>query len=295
MAVDSDLAYGEPGQFANADDAGTSDPTPVTTRVPDSPDGFVDFARRLGAFSGFADGKFIDNEDKARQLEDPTNKVMAAMTAGLGRYRDTKIISGLLDAPMLQDNNQNYLVGAANANIIAAADATAHGDETIANVARNGGYGLTVGKLIEVKTQLDNGEMEEPAAGDAASGLYFACTGNQIQDLLLSIPVTSKFYSQAEALVQGSISNFMGFNFIRLPTNAKFNPLRKSSFTRKCVAWNKRAVIYRGRPIITSEITKRADKSFRWYAYYEAEHAAFRRYDEGVWEVDCNENTTGFN
>jgi hypothetical protein len=31
--------------------------------------------------------------------------------------------------------------------------------------------------------------------------------------------------------------------------------------------------------------TQRADRSYRWYAYYEAEHAAVRRYDTGVVKV----------
>jgi hypothetical protein len=61
-------------------------------------------------------------------------------------------------------------------------------------VGRNGGYGLTVGKLVVAKTRLDNSEIDEAAAGDSPSDYYLACTSNQIADLLLSIPVTSKFY-----------------------------------------------------------------------------------------------------
>ena len=44
----------------------------------------------------------------------------------------------------------------------------------------------------------------------------------------------------------------------------------------------KRAIIYRGRTIIPEEVVKRADKSFRWYAYYEFNHGCVRRYDGGV-------------
>jgi hypothetical protein len=292
--VDADIAYSDAGQFFNADDVGTSDPSDVTTRVPDSPDGFVDFTRRVGAFKGFNDGKFVDNADKARMLEDPTNKVMAAMLAGLGRKRDLAIISGLMDAPQSQDQNQNYVTGAANANIILNNDATAHSAETIAAVARNGGYGLTIGKLIEVKAALDNAELDEEEPGDAPSQYRFACTATQLQDLLLSVPATSSFYNSVQGLYNGTLKHFMGFDFIRLPSNSNANPLRKTSFTRKCLAWHTRAVVYKGRPIVTTRVTERADKSFRWYAYYEAEHGAVRRYDGGVWEVDCQEATVLF-
>ncbi|HEV2530951.1 phage capsid protein [Phenylobacterium sp.] len=303
--VDSDLGYSTPGQFFNADDVGTSDPADVTTRVPDSPDGFVDVTRRIGTFKGFNDGKFIDNEDLARQLEDPTNLVMQAMMAGLGRKRDTAIISAALGAPLLQDNNQNYVAGTTLAtvgNVIAANDATSHENETIAAVGRSGGYGLTIGKLIEVKTQLDNSEIDEPTPGDKPSDYYFACTANQLQDLLMSVPATSSFYNSVQGLVNGTLSYFMGFNFVRLASNKISNPLPKyqgagagSATTRQCLAFHKRALLYRGRPIIQTRITQRADKAYRWYAYYESEHGAVRRYDGGVWEVDCAENTTGFN
>ena len=84
----------------------------------------------------------------------------------------------------------------------------------------------------------------------------------------------------------------MGFNFIRMPTNKIANPLRKTNFTRQCLAFHKRAVMYRARPIESTRVTQRADKSYRWYAFYEAEHGGVRRYDGGVVEVDCNENTT---
>jgi hypothetical protein len=294
--VDNDLNYSETGQFFNADDVGTSDPADVTTRVPDSPDGFVDLARRFGAFKGYNDGKFIDNADLARELEDPTNKVMAAMMAGQGRKRDVAIINGALGSYQYQDQNQNYQTGAANTNIIVANFALAHEGETISAVynATSTGYGLTIGKLIQAKMMLDNSEIDEPMPGDASADYYFACTATQIGQLLQSVPASNKFYNEVQALAEGTISRFMGFNFKRLPANAKANPLPKASYTRSCIAYHKRAILYRARPIIQTEIAKRGDKAFRWYAYYEAEHGAVRRYDTGVWQVNCDEATTSY-
>lgn len=291
--VDSDFAYTQPGTFFNGDDVGTSDPQDVTSRVPDSPDGFVDVTRRFGAFKGYNDGKFIDNEDKARQLEDPTNETMAAMMAGQGRKRDTCIIAGIQGVYQYQDQNGNYQAGAANANIIASNNAKAHEAETISAVENlnTNGYGLTIGKLILTKMNLDNSELDEVKPGDKPSQYFFACTAEQLGNLLQSVPATSSFYNQIQGLIEGTLSYFMGFNFIRMPANAKFNPLPKTSYTRTCLAWHKRAVMYRARPILKTRITEREDKSFRWYAYYESEHGCFRRYDSGVWAVNCDEQT----
>lgn len=293
--VDADLAYDTPGQFFNADDVGTSNPTEVTTRVPNSPDGFVDVYRRFGAFQGFADGKFIDNEDLVRQLEDPTSKVMAAMMAGLGRKRDVAIVNALGGTYQYQTATGAYAVGAANANIIAENDAFAHENETIAATeGGDGSYGLTIGKLIQAKINLDNSEIDEPEPGDKPSDYYFACTATQLGNLLQSVPATSSFYTQVQGLIAGTLDYFMGFNFVRMPSNSVANPLPKTNYVRTCYAYHRRAVLYRGRPIINTEVIKRPDKSFRWYAYYEAEHGGVRRYDGGVWAVNCSEQTEGY-
>ena len=296
QAVDSDLAYATKGTFFNVDDVGTADPADVTARVPDSPDGFVDLTRRFGAFKGFADGRYIDSEDLTRELEDPTSRTMQAMMAGLARKRDVAIIQGIAGPYQYQDQNQNYLTGAPNANVIASNDSTAHEAENIAAVQNQatGGYGLTLGKLIDAKMNLDNAEIDEATPGDAPSNYYYACTANQIRDLMLSVPATSNFYNDVRALNAGTISYFFGFNFIRLPTAPAYNPLPKVNYTRKTYAWIKQAVSYRGRTIENTQVARRADKSFRWYAYYESEHGAVRRYDGGVYEVDCDERTQSY-
>jgi hypothetical protein len=296
-AVDMDLAYDTPGQYFNADDVGTSDPQLVTTRVPDSPAGFVDMYRRFGSFLPYADGRFIDNEDLVRQLEDPTSKVMQSMLAGLGRNRDLIIIGGpgtggsggIMGTFQYQNSAGAYATGAANANIIPSNTTFAHEDETILPTEGGDGFpGLTIGKLILAKMRLDNAEIDEPMPGDRPSDYHIAVTMTQLGNLLQSVPATSSFYNDVKGLIAGTLSYFMGFHFHRMSCNATFNPIPKVGYTRQCPAWIKRAVVYRGRTIIPEEVVKRADKSFRWYAYYEFNHGCVRRYDSGVVEVDCS-------
>ena len=293
-SVDSDLAYDTPGQYFNADDVGTSDPQLVTTRVPDSPGGFVDMYRRFGSFLPYADGRFIDNEDLVRQLEDPTSKVMQSMLAGLGRNRDVIILGangngGIFGTYQFQNSAGAYATGAANANVIPSNTTFAHEDETILPTEGGDGFpGLTIGKLILAKMQLDNSEVEEPEPGDRPSNYHIAVTATQLGNLLQSVPATSSFYNDVKGLIAGTLSYFMGFNFHRLPANAAFNPIPKTGYVRRCPAWVKSAIMYRGRTIIPEEVVKRADKSFRWYAYYEFNHGCVRRYDGGVVEVQCS-------
>lgn len=293
-AVDADLAYDTPGQFFNADDVGTSDPALVTTRVPDSPAGFVDMMRRFGSFLPYADGRFIDNEDLVRQLEDPTSKVMQSMLAGLGRNRDYVIIGssgngGMLGTYQYQNSAGAYAQGPANANVIASNTTFAHEDETIASTEGGDGLpGLTIGKLILAKMQLDNAEIDEQIPGDRPTDYHIAVTSSQLGNLMQSVPATSSFYNDVKGLIAGTLSYFMGFHFHRLAMSAQFNPLPKTGYTRSCPFWAERAVVYRARTIIPEEVVKRADKSFRWYAYYEFNHGCVRRYDGGVGAVNCS-------
>lgn len=270
-AVDTDLAYSEPGTSFNCDDIGASTPAPVTTRVPDSPGGFLEQIRRGGHFEGFSDGKFIDNRDKARELADPSNPTMRSMMAGKARYMEDKIIDTIFGTTF---SGQNLTT----ANTFPAAQIIAVNDRQnlhdAENVPASGNLGLTIGKIITASAMLDRSELD----GER----YFAWTSYEKAQLLASTPATSGDYNTIKALVNGQIDSFYGFKFIRTER------MPVSSSITDCAAWVKPAIQYRAREIITAKITQREDKSFRWYAYYETEHAGARRYDNAVVKVRCD-------
>lgn len=269
--VDADLSYSEPGTSFNADDIGASQPARVTTRVPDSPEGFVEQVRRGGHFEAFADGKFVDDLDKARELSDPTNSVMQSMMAGKNRYMDDKIVDVMFGTAY---SGQTLTTANAfpSSQIIAAADRQNLHDAEV--VAGSGALGLTVGKIITAGQMLDATELE----GER----YFAITSYEKAQLLASTPVTSSDFQSVKALVAGTIDSLYGFKFVRterLPVAANVT---------SCAAWVKPAIAYRARTIQNAWIDRRKDKSGRWYAYYETEHAGVRRYDTGVVQVLCS-------
>ena len=274
--VDAELGYAEPGTSFNCDDIGESNPQPVTARVPDSPEGFVDQLRRGGHFEGFNDGKFIDDADKAREMADPSNKVMQAMMAGKGRYMDDKIIdvalgttySGRHLTDAIAFDTAKYLIGVQDRTSLHAAEAGAL-------PAAGNDLPLTIGKVIYASEYLDLSEIDGPR--------FFIWGARQKSSLLASVPGTSSDYAAVKALVNGETDTFMGFKFV------PFQRLPKTGTTRRCVALAKKAVQYKARTIQNAWIDRRKDKSGRWYAYYETEHAGARRYDTGVVAVDCKE------
>jgi hypothetical protein len=293
--IDGELNYDTPGQMFNADDVQVSDPVDVTARVPDTPDGFPGFTRRAGIFTPFQDAKWLDNVDKARELVDPTSKVMAAMTAGRWRKTDIAILGTVTGVGGLLGTAPTY-AGAIGttaisytalpaSQLVAATDIQfAHDAEVVPNDASQ--YGLSVGKVIHAGQLLDESELE----GER----YFAYTSQQKADLLRRTPVTSRFYDEVMALYEGKINSFMGFTFVRmpktiLPTDPNVAPHDGVSPVRACVAWVKNAVVYRGRPITEARIRLRPDKSDTPQAFYKAEHGAVRRYDTAVVQIDCYE------
>ena len=144
----------------------------------------------FGSFLPYADGRFIDNEDLVQQLEDPTSKVMQSMLAGLGRNRDVIILGangngGIFGTYQFQNSAGAYATGAANANVIPSNTTFAHEDETILPTEGGDGFpGLTIGKLILAKMQLDNSEVEDPEPGDRPSNYHIAVTATQLGNLL---------------------------------------------------------------------------------------------------------------
>lgn len=272
-AVDSDLSYAEPGEMFNLDDLGESEPEDVAVRVADTPDKFLGGRRRVGVFTEFHDSAWLDNVDKAKLLEDPTNMTMAALMAGRWRKADTKIMEVGLGTAL----EKNAATGALDAVSLPASQIIPadyavykHDAETIPG---SGDYGMSVGKIIGAGALLDESEVE----GDR----FIALSSDDVASLLTRTPVTSQYFAAVQALTEGKIEEFLGFRIKKL-SKKRFLTV---STNRRVMAWVKPAIAYRGRPITNARIAIRNDKSDTPQAFYKTSHAGGRRYDEGVVEI----------
>lgn len=278
QCVDADMNHTAPGKLFNADDLDVDDPEAVTARVPDSPGGLADHSRRVGFFSAFAQGVFIEDLDKVRMLTDPASTVMAGMMAKKWQRHDQRIIE-LFDGSSYNGENGATVTAFPSSQIIAADNRDYLHDAE--SVAGSGDLGLTVGKIIKSGVLLDQSEIDED--GTSGAERFFAITARQKGELLSSTPVTSADYATVKALAAGTIDSAFGFTFVRSEL------LPKAAGIRSCFAWMKKAVQFKVRPIKNARITEREDKSFRPYAYYEVEHGGLRRYDTGVVKILCAE------
>lgn len=282
-AVVGNMEYDAAGTQFNADDVLATDPEDVQTRVADTPDKFLGFTRRVGFFGEYHDAAWLDNIDKAKTLEDPTNSTMQALMAGRGRKIDSTILAAAIGtAYERQDGPEAAPTAVAfpTTQIVGSSDVQlAQQGEVVPDDGSD--YGLSIGKLIYAGLLLDDSELE----GDER---YFAASAMQKADLLRTTPATSTYYTEVQALVSGKLDTFLGFKFIWLPRSRV--PLKSGSTTiRRCVAWEKPAIVYNARTVTTARISIRNDKSDTPQAFYKASHGAVRRYDKAVVAVDCLE------
>lgn len=273
-AVDADLSYTNPGKLFNADDIDQDDDeVAVEGRAPPSPESYANHLRRVGFLKSAAKGRFIESLDKVRMLTDPSNTVMAGMMATKWRASDDRIIAAFNEASNNGENGTTSVAFPA-AQVIGVQDRGYIHDAEV--LPASGDLPLTIGKLIGAKVKLDQSELE----GER----YIVVSAIQLGNLLSSTPATSGDYQSVKALANGETSAFMGFNFIR----SERLPYAAANI-RSCFAWVKPAIQYKERPIENARITQRADRSYRWYAYYEVERGALRRYDGGVVQINTSE------
>lgn len=155
----------------------------------------------------------IDNQDKLRLLIDPTGPYTQAGVMAMGRAMDDEIISGFFNSNNTGENGSTTtgLLSAYNSNSQLVASTTGSTAASGLNIAK-----LRAAKkiLLQAEVDVDN------------DTLYMAITAKQHDDLLNETQAINMDYNTRPVLVDGRITQFMGFNFIhseRIPGGANFN------------------------------------------------------------------------
>lgn len=280
--VDVDYNYSTEGKLFNADEIGTSDPKDVDTVVPDSPEGIVDMTRRVGAFKGFHDGKFIESVQKVHQLQDPTNDVMRAMRAGKMRKHDAVVRNSFFAPVRIGESGENTL-NFPSSRIIPVADRKFLHQEEVPGLPASGALPLTTGKLKRAFILISKSHILKLFPGAKPK---IACRSEDISQLLSTIPATNARYAAAQRLESGEIDTFMGFQFV---IDEDVNLKAGSTTDYILPVWIDQVIQVKIREIHNATITQRADKSMRPYAYYESQHGALRAMDGGVVGIEVRD------
>jgi len=241
-----------------------------TVRHGDSPYIETPHARRQVVLEDYDWGDFVDDEDKIRTLNDPTNAYVQAASFAMGRAQDQAIVDAAFGTAKTGE--------AGGTSLILSADATpSTGEEGYTIV--HGSARMSIAKLLTAKEILDDNEVDEEEPR------YCAMTATQFSALLLTTEVTSADFNTVKALVAGKIDTFLGFKFIRLSSDI----LPVASTIRDCLCWAHDGLLLSVGSDIDARITERGDKGFSTYAFASMSIGASRMQGKKVIKIQADE------
>jgi hypothetical protein len=220
----------------------------------------VPHKRRMLTLNTYAIAELVNDIDKIKTLNDPTNPYAKAFANAMGRAIDDELISAAF---------ADAQIGVDGLSLETWASLVTAGQQVAA-----GGTGLTIDKLLETKRIFAANE-------DDDGELVFVYSAKQEKDLLNTTEATSADYAMVKALVRGEIESFVGFRFIRSER------LLLSGTDTRCIAFRSSALKLGIGMEITGRIEEIPTKNYETQVYYKMHIGATRMRPTGVIEVVC--------
>lgn len=222
--------------------------------------------RRMVTLESWDVADLLDTDDKVQMLTDPLNSYSQSFAMAAGRKIDDVIIEA--------------------AFATAKTGKTGTGSETWPTTEQPvvdedlGGAdsGLNLEKVRQAKLQLDENEVPD-------DGRYIVCSAQQIDDMIAEAEVQSIDTNTYRALVNGTVTSFMGFDWIRserLLTNA--------SGWRRVLAFQRNSLKLAIGINPRGRISEMPNKRYSMQAFYEMRVGATRMDPYGVVEIECVES-----
>lgn len=257
------------GKRLSRDQLGATAARRRTTRHGDTPLMQTPHARRWLTTFTYDWADLVDNIDKLKTIEDPTNAYAMNAAMAMGRAMDDEIIAAGFATAVTGEEAGSTVAWPSSQQI--AVNSWAYGTGT-------GNSGLTISKLISAKLLMDAAEI------DPDEERYIAVSGKQVANLLATTEATSKDYNSVQALVEGKIDKFMGFVFKRTE-----RLLTDTNSYRRVMAWAKSGICLGIVEDVIARVGERADKNYATQVYTEMDIGATRMEEVKVVEILCSE------
>lgn len=215
-----------------------------------TPNNDPNLGRRMGTMVDYHDNRMLDRGDELRTISDPRSAYTLAAAQALGRKIDNVIITAALATAYSGETGSTSVT---NGNIILATAAS-----------------LTVTRILAVKNQLDNADVDP-------EDRYFVVTPTLLNYLLDVTEATSADYNSVKALVRGEIDTWLGFKWITTTQLAAV-----SASTLLGIAYQKYGICLAMGDAPMVRTTERADLSYSWQVYYELNIGAVRLEEDRV-------------
>lgn len=251
------------GKNAFFDQIGATAAILRTGRHTDTPLISTPHSRRRLTLQDYEWADLIDDPDKVRVLNDPTNDYSRNAAFAMGRAIDDVIIAAMGGTADTGETGGTPVVFDGTNQVV---------DDSAANP-------LTVAKLRTTKRILDQRE------NDPNEERFFVCSARQIENLLQETEVTSSDFATVKALVQGEVNSFMGFTFIRSERLPSQQANRRYNF-----AWRRSGVTLGIGKDSTGRISERPDKSYSTQVFYSMSIGSVRMEEEAVVRINNDES-----
>lgn len=214
----------------------------------------------------------VDRLDTLKMIYDPTSPYVERFREAAARKQDEIIMSAFFaDAKTGKDGTTNSAIKAAN---------------TVAH----GGTGLTVAKLRSVRKLIKKRHVDIRTVRP-----LFAVTSEEIDDLLGEVAVGSSDYNAVKPLVDGEVSQFMGFQFIPYEDNGNALNGRgipnytSGTIVRQCPVWVPDGMHHGSWSGLEIRIDNRPDKNNIKQIHGTLTEGATRLDEDKVFQVECKE------
>lgn len=235
-------------------------------------------------------GDMVDEQDKLRMLIDPTSQYVMAGVNAMGRAIDDLILAGIYGSNNSGEN------GTTSTGTLYAYNSNSQ--SVAATVGGSAATGLNVAKLRAAKRILLSSDLDVDN-----DQLFCVITAKQHDDLLNEAQAISLDYNTKPVLVDGKITQFMGFNFIhseRIAGGANFNTTLNSGISsadndgsyvtgsRYMVpVYAKSGVALGTWNDIQASVDRRADKRNNWQVYVKGTFGATRLEEKRLVLINC--------
>ena len=260
----------------------------VIDRYGDSPHNDISHERRRVIATPYDVGLMIDRFDKVQMLVNPESEYVQRMASALNRKKTIEFFKGALGTAYSGK-------GGGTANEIDFTYGVA------SSVGSTGATGMNIAKLRAARQILLEANID---LDDPMNKPYIAMGPQEQMELLATTEVSSADYNTVRALVNGEVNTFMGFEFIfsnqipfintagtgfNLDWNDSDVPVdTDSTGVSGCFAFVKSAVRQVTNPDLSTDIERRGDKRFNWFAYSCLRSGAVRMEDRKVVPIACD-------
>jgi len=233
-------------------------------------------SRRRCTLNSYTWSDTTSDLDKINMMKDPNSDYLKVGVAAIHRGGDEEVLAAMGGTAYTKKEGtgtvNNYdigecrLIDADGSLVTAGSD---HSDTTAT--------ALTIAKIANCGELFDDASVPQ-------EGRYITANPYSKYQLLQDTKIGSSDYNKIKALYAGEITDFMGFNFIWMPTE-RFTVNATDADAIECYAWQRDAVLLSTAKEITTKVDPLPDENYDIQAFAETMYGATRLQGPGVIEI----------